>query len=134
MIVADSNLLAYLLIPGEKSGLADKILQKDPTWVAPLLCRSELRNILALYVRREGMTLSQAQQTMEKAESLLRNREYAIASDPVLELTARHSVTAYDAEFVVLAKQLGVPLITFDKPLRKAFPELAIDPEKFNEG
>ncbi|HBA84401.1 MAG TPA: VapC toxin family PIN domain ribonuclease [Verrucomicrobia bacterium] len=131
MIVADSNLAANLLIPGEKSELADQIFKQDSTWAAPLLCRSELRNILTLYMKKEGMSLAQAQHTMEKAESLLRNREYAVPLDKVLEMAYRHRITACDAEFVVLAKQLDVPLITFDGPLRKACPEIAIDPEKF---
>ncbi len=131
MIVADSNLVAYLLIPGDKSALADEILRKDSDWAVPLICRSEVRNILTLYMRHEGMTLSQAKTTMEKAEGLWRSREFAVPSDDVLELTSRHNVSAYDGEFVVLARQLRVPLITFDKPVRKAFPTLAIDPEAF---
>jgi predicted nucleic acid-binding protein len=131
MIVADSNLIAYLLIPGPNSALADQMLRRDSDWVAPLLYRSELRNILALYMRKEGMTLAQAQQTMEKAESLLRNREYAVPSDEVLELASNHKVSAYDAEFVVLAMMLGVKLITFDQALRNMFPKVAIKPEVF---
>jgi len=133
MIVADSNLVAYLLIPGDKSALADEILLKDSDWAVPLICRSEVRNILTLYMRHEGMSLSQAKSTMEKAENLWRNKEYAVPSDDVLELTTRHNVTAYDGEFVALAKQLGVPLITFDKAVRKAFPGIAIDPEEFRK-
>ena len=131
MIVADSNLVAYLLIPGDQSALADRILLKDADWAVPLLCRSEVRNILTLYMRQEGMTLSQAQETMEQAEVLWRNREYAVPSDDVLEMTSRFQVTAYDAEFVVLAQQLGIPLVTFDKTVRRAFPGLTIDPEEF---
>ena len=131
MIVADSNLVAYLLIPGDRSALADAIFRKDPEWAVPLLCRSEVRNILTLYMRHEGMSLSQAQVTMEKAEMLWRNREFAVPSDAVLEATSRHNVTAYDAEFVVLARQLGVPLVTFDQHVRKAFPNIAVDPAEF---
>ena len=131
MIVADSNLVAYLLIPGEKTGLAEEIFRKDSEWAVPLICRSEVRNILALYMRHEGMTLAQAKQTMELAENLWRSREYAVPSDDVLDLAAGHKITAYDAEFVVLARELGMPLITFDKPLQKAFPKVAIVPEKF---
>ena len=131
MIVADSNLVAYLLIPGKWSALADAIFRKDPEWAVPMVCRSEVRNILTLYMRREGMTLAQAWQTMERAENLWRRREYAVPSDDVLELTATHDITAYDGEFVVLARLLGIPLVTFDKPVRKAFPTLAIDPESF---
>ena len=131
MIVADSNLIAYLLIPGDKSARADEVLLKDPEWTVPLICRSEVRNILTLYMRHEGMSLSQARETMEKAESLWRGREFAVPSDAVLELTFHHGITAYDGEFVVLAKQLGVPLVTFDKPVRKAFPHIAISAEDF---
>jgi len=131
MIVADSNLIAYLLIPGGKSALADEVLLKDADWAVPLICRSEIRNILTLYMRHEGMSLAQARRTMEKAEVLWSSREFAVPSDDVLELTFHHNVTAYDGEFVVLAKQLGVPLVTFDKPVRKAFPTLAITAEEF---
>lgn len=131
MIVADSNLIAYLLIPGDKSALADEVLLKDSEWAVPLICRSEVRNILTLYMRHEGMSLSQARRTMEKAESLWRSREFAVPSDDVLELTFQHSITAYDGEFVVLAKQLGVSLVTFDKAVRKAFPNTAISAEDF---
>ena len=131
MIVADSNLVAYLLIPGDNSALADRIFQKDPEWAVPMVCRSEVRNILTLYMRRQSMSLLQAKATMERAEGLWRNREFAVPSDDVLELTARHSVTAYDGEFIVLATHLNVPLITFDGPVRKAFPTVAIDPEEF---
>ena len=134
MIVADSNLVAFLLIPGDKSSLADAIFQKDPEWAVPMVCRSEVRNILTLYMRHAGMSLSQARDTMERAEHLWRSREFAVPSDAVLELTAHHALTAYDGEFVVLAMQLHVPLITFDKPLRKAFPVVAVEPEAFLRG
>ena len=131
MIVADSNLIAYLLIPGDKSALADDVLLKDADWAVPLICRSEVRNILALYMRHEGMSLSQARRTMEKAEVLWSRREFAVPSDDVLEMTFHHNITAYDGEFVVLAKQLGVPFVTFDKPVQKAFPKLALAAEEF---
>jgi predicted nucleic acid-binding protein len=131
MIVADSNLIAYLLIPGNHSELADAVYAKDADWAVPLICRSEIRNILALYMRQEGMTLLQGSKTMEQAENLWKNREYAVPSDAVLELCFRHRVTAYDAEFVMLAKQLGIPLVTFDKAVLKAFPGIALSALEF---
>jgi predicted nucleic acid-binding protein len=131
MIVADSNLIAYLLIPGDKSAWADEVLLKDADWAVPLICRSEIRNILTLYMRHEGMSLAQARRTMERAEALWSSREFAVPSDDVLELTFHHNITAYDGEFVALAKQLGVPFVTFDKRVRKAFPALAIAAEEF---
>ncbi|HMP74610.1 MAG TPA: type II toxin-antitoxin system VapC family toxin [Kiritimatiellia bacterium] len=131
MIVADSNLIAYLLIPGDKSVIADEIFLKDPDWAVPLICRSEIRNILTLYMRHEKMTLVQAQATMEKAERLWREHEYSVPSNDVLALTHKHNVTAYDGEFVVLAQELGVPLITFDKAVKRLFPKIAIEPKEY---
>jgi predicted nucleic acid-binding protein len=131
MIVADSNLIAYLLIPGDKSELADQVLRRDADWAVPLICRSEIRNILTLYMRHEGLSLSQARKTMDMAESLWRSREFAVPSDDILELSFHHNITAYDGEFVVLAKQLEVSLVTFDKAVLKAFPNVAISAEDF---
>lgn len=131
MIVADSNLIAYLLIPGDKSFIADEIFLKDPDWAVPLICRSEIRNILTLYMRHEKMTLHQAQATMEKADRLWREHEYSVPSNDVLALTHKHNVSAYDGEFVVLAQELGAPLITFDKAVKRIFPKTAIEPTEF---
>ncbi len=131
MIVADSNLIAYLLIPGDKSAMADEVFLKDPDWAVPLICRSEIRNILTQYMRHEKMTLLQAQVTMEKAERLWREHEYSVPSQDVLALTHKHHVTACDGEFVVLALELGAPLITFDKTFKRLFPNTAIDPTEY---
>lgn len=131
MIVADSNLLAYLLIPGDHTALAESVLANDPDWAAPLLCRSELRNILATYMRQRRMSLVQAQRTMELAEDILRGREYSVPSDEVIETAASSGLSAYDSEFVVLAKRLKVRLVTTDGAILKSFPSLAVRPERF---
>lgn len=134
MIVADTNLVAYLLIPGANSALAEEVLDRDAEWATPLLCRSELRNVLTLYMRHQGMSLTQAQQTMDKAERLLLRHEFTVPSDAVLQATSRADVSAYDAEFIVLAEQLHIPLVTSDKAVLKAFPRIAIHPADFIKG
>lgn len=131
MIVADSNLIAYLLIPGDHSTRSESVLERDATWAAPLIWRSEFRNILTLYMRHQDMTLAQAQRTIGMAESLLQPNEFAVPSDLILELTADKAISAYDAEFVVLAKRLNVQLVTFDKALLRLFPRVAVRPDKF---
>lgn len=51
MIVVDTNVLAYLYLPGEYTAAAEALLAHDPDWAAPVLWRSEFRNILAGYLR-----------------------------------------------------------------------------------
>ena len=70
MIVVDSNILAYLYLPGEFSGAAEALLEQDPEWAAPMLWRSEFRNILATYMRRKTLTLEQARHLQAEAEAL----------------------------------------------------------------
>ena len=48
-----------------------------------------------------------------------------------LELAKRSRCTAYDCEFVALAKRLGTGLVTSDRQVLSAFPETAVSPEAF---
>ena len=121
MIVADTNLIAYLLILGQYTNEAESVYIKDPQWVAPLLWRSEFRNILALYVRRGLMDLNDAYGTMEQAERLMRGQEFEIVSARVLRLAATSGCSAYDCEFVALAQGLGVTMVTSDRILVARF-------------
>lgn len=126
MIVVDTNVVAYLLIPGDQTDAARRTFARDPAWTAPLLWRSELRNVLALYVRRGHMAVADAVEVQTTAESLLAGREYAVESGEVLALAAASGRSAYDCEFVALARSLGVPLVTSDRQLLASFPETAV--------
>jgi predicted nucleic acid-binding protein len=68
---------------------------------------------------------------MTEAESLMAGNEYAVVSGDVLSLAASSACSADDAEFVVLARELGVPLVTTDKQLLEGFPDTAVSPERF---
>ena len=131
MIVVDTNLIAYLLIDGGQTELAERVLQKDEAWASPLLWRSELCNTLVKCVRSGLFGLNAAFRIMNEAESLMAGSEYAVVSGDVLSLAASSACSAYDAEFVVLARELGVPLVTSDKQLLEIFPETAVSPARF---
>jgi predicted nucleic acid-binding protein len=125
MIVVDTNIVAYLLIPGTHSTLARELFEKDPEWAAPRLWRSEFRNLLAGYLRRSLLTFEQVVAIQNEAEDLLFGNEHETDSLSVLELVRQSTCSAYDCEFVALAAQLDVPLYTMDAKLAKAFPSVA---------
>ena len=131
MIVADTNLIYYLLLTGPQSQLAEQVLQKDAEWIAPPLWRSEFRNVLAFYVRQEILTLNQSVHIFDTALDLMIGHEYEVASARVLQLAHESGCSAYDCEFVVLAGNLRVPLVTSDAKVLKAFPSLALSPQQF---
>ena len=123
MIVVDTNVLAYFLLPYEFSAAADKLFKRDPEWAAPILWRSEFRNLLAGELRRENLSFDEILKAQAEAEALLEGNEHEVDSRRVLELVRDSNCTAYDCEFVVLAIQLGVKVVTMDKKLLKAFPQ-----------
>jgi predicted nucleic acid-binding protein len=126
MIVVDSNVLAYLYLPGDYTVDAENLLEQDPDWAAPVLWRSEFRNILAGYIRRKALTFEQACSLQGEAESLLAESEFEVDSRVVLELVRDSDCSAYDCEFIALAMKLNTRLVTEDKKLLRAFPTLAV--------
>lgn len=125
MIVADTNLIAYLAMPSPYTEDAERLLVRDPEWVAPVLWRSEFRNVLALYLRKGLIRFEQALDIQAEMESLFQGKEYEVASLDVLSLVNQSECSAYDCEFVALAKGLGVKLVTMDRKLVSCFPDTA---------
>ncbi len=131
MIVVDTNIRFCLFADGDQSGLAERVLEKDREWLGPSLWRSEFRNALVNSMRNELMDLGTALRIMAVAETIMPDDEYDVASDDVLELAAASGCSAYDAEFVVMARGLRVPLVTTDRELLEKFPGTAVSPEAF---
>ncbi len=121
----------YLLVPGERTRQAELALERDPHWVAPAFWRAEFRNALALYLRRALLTLDDAVEIAEKAETLMGQRDLRVPAGRVLTLVAGSRCAAYDCEFVALAQDLGVPLVTSDQTILTEFPSTAVALEAF---
>ena len=77
------------------------------------------------------MTLDDAVEVMDLATELMEGREYAVDSADVLNLTSSSSCSAYDCEFVALAQELGVPLVTADRGIRRSFREETVSLAEF---
>ena len=131
MIVADTNTIAYLYLPTDQTEDVVSLLHKDPHWIAPMLWRSEFRNVLALYVRKSIIDLQTAIAIQSQAERQMADNEYAVNSMDVLTLARETGCSAYDCEFVSLAQSLNLKLVTGDKKLLERFPDIATTPANF---
>lgn len=131
MIVVDTNLLVYLYVRSELSGQAEKAYIKDPEWVAPLLWRSEFLNVLTACLRKGMFNLEVAVEIAGEAELLMEGAEFSVSSLDVLRFAAQSRCSAYDCEFVALARELNIPLVTTDKQILSDFPDTVVSLEKF---
>lgn len=131
MIIADTSLIACLAIRNEDAELAGAVCAADPVWAAPVLWRSEFRHALVKCIQRAGMSLDEAMRALQSAEEIMGGREYQVSSGRVLELAARSKCTGFDCEYVALAQDLDVPLVTADPQILRAFPKTAVSLEKF---
>jgi len=131
LIVADTNLIAYFLIKSGFTPDAHAVYQKDPDWIAPALWRSELRNVLIQSLRHASLSLDEVLSIMSRAEGLMKDHDYQMDSSRVLRLAAGSGCSAYDCEFVALAQDLGVPLVTSDQTLIAKFSPTAVSMRSF---
>ena len=132
MIICDTNVLAYLFLKGTYSKQAKALLQTDPAWLAPPLWRSEFRNILATYMRQGHLTSQDALLIMHEAESFMEGNEIPVNSEEVIALTSSSKCSAYDCEFVALAKRYDLKLYTSDKQILTEFPDHTCDLKNFS--
>lgn len=82
-------------------------------------------------VRKRMLAFEEAARLTSEAEHFLAGAEYTVASRSVLDLAARSTCSAYDCEFVALARDLDVRLVTADRRILRAFPDTAASPEDY---
>ena len=126
MIVVDTNVMVYLLSGSPRGKDAARLLAHDPEWAAPPILLSELRNVMVGLLRRGQIQEVDALDICEDAEAVLGDRAASVPASPVLDTAVRGNLSAYDAEFVVLARQLGIPLVTADQAILDGAPDVAI--------
>jgi predicted nucleic acid-binding protein len=131
MIVADTSLIAALLLSGPATSAAEAVLTKDPHWTAPALWRYEFKNVLATQMRVLGLPLDQAVALFLKAEEVIAEPDIEVEPAVILHLAQSKRLSAYDAEFLGFAQAMKVKIVTLDKGILKAAPEAAISPEAF---
>lgn len=125
MIVVDTNIIAYLVIEGEKTQLARDLFNADASWRVPMLWRHEFLNVLATYERQNGLPLVECISLFNKTLDFISPYEHAVDLSLALTLASTFHISAYDAQYIALAQSLNALLITEDRKLRSAAPHIA---------
>ncbi len=131
MIVVDTNILGYLMLPTAHTAMAEAVWSKDSTWLGPMLIHSEFRNVVLGAVRRKALQERDALAILGQALEVIDVPVESVDAQDVLHLALQSGCSAYDCEFVRLARVLEVPLVTADRQVLEAFPRIAVSMESF---
>lgn len=117
MIVVDANVIAYWLIQGEFTALARHLRETEPEWIVPALCRHELANVIASYVKHDAMNVEDVPRLWQTIEAMLAGSEYDVDLSAGIAIAADKKISAYDAQYLWLSEVKDVPLVSQDKKL-----------------
>lgn len=124
MIAVDCNVLAYLLVDGDQTARARALLVHDADWHSEGLILIELTNVLATVMRARRMSMNDATAVLTQAHGVIEPGLHGADHQQALEMAVQFRVSAYDARYLVVARDLGVKLVTEDVKLRSAAPKL----------
>lgn len=129
MIVVDVRVLfGFVVNRGAYHPLAVAARARDPDWQAPRLFRSEIRSIAAGDLRR-GEPLPNVLAAAANAQLAVVLHE--VSGQEVFAIVQESSLSAYVAEYVALARRLGVTLVTTDRQVLERYPDVAVRLQDF---
>lgn len=123
MVLIDTNVAIALWVESDRTDAARRLLEQDPDWRTEAFALIEFANVMATYVRRELAAEAEALQRLDEAERFLGPGLVLAGHRASLSTAVQYGVSVYDARFLVAAEQLGVPLVTEDRKLRRAAPD-----------
>jgi predicted nucleic acid-binding protein len=132
MIIADASVVCFLFLEGELSGVIREIYEKDPDWMTPPILNHELLNIFAALGAVEG-DVHGMEDLWREARGVLASRQQI--PDPLrsLRLAIELGVSGYQAQYVALAEQQRLPLLTLDQRLLELLPKKTYTPQEYLE-
>lgn len=125
MVVVDTNILAYLLIAGDRTKEAQALYRRDADWKSEAFVLVEFSNILATYQRLGELASGEAENLMREAELRILGPIH-LPHMTALRTAGMYRISAYDARFIAAAEKLGTKLVTEDAKLRQAAPKLTL--------
>lgn len=134
MLVVGANIVAYLLIEGEKTVQARELWATDHDWHAPRLLFYELTNVFSQLLKQRALSLEAASSGLDSGLGLVRLLDADPPAARILEIASRLSLSAYDASYLAASELLRAPLVTEDARLLRAAPEMARSLESSLQG
>jgi len=125
MIVVDANTIIYFVRESPLTSLAREVYGRDAHWVVPPLWEAEVLNGLLREKRAGRISLDEAILAASNAAALLSRNVHECERTAVLRTAEVSGLTAYDACYVVLARSLGVKLVTEDGKIKDRCPDVA---------
>jgi predicted nucleic acid-binding protein len=125
VVLVDTNILAYLIIEGDRTAAAQKLFERDSDWCSEAFVMVEFSNLLATYVRTKTLTQAQGTRLLTEAQALV-STLHSMTNTQALETAMQYEISAYDARFISLAKHLKLKLVTEDAKLRTAVPSWTV--------
>jgi predicted nucleic acid-binding protein len=133
VLAVDTNVLAYLLLDGDRTPQAQALYARDPDWRSEAFLLVEFCNVLVTYVRRGALGADAAGELLSAAERVA-GRLVNLPHARTLALAREFGVSAYDARFLGAAQALGTKLVTEDAKLRASAPQLTCSIAQALEG
>lgn len=134
--VVDTNVIAYLLLGTDafvKEARATFEIVSNP--LAPAHWEAELTNVVWMAVRAGILPPEEGPVRLSLARRLgVETVATATLCQGALLRSVTSGIAVYDTLFVELAARVGCPLLTFDKAVLKAFPDIAMRPRNLSEG
>jgi predicted nucleic acid-binding protein len=121
VVLVDTNIIAYLMIRGDRTAAAQQLFERDSDWCSETFVMVEFSNVIATYVRTGALTQAQGTKLLAETQAHLPTL-HNVANTQALETAMQFGISAYDARFISLARQLKLKLITEDAKLRVAVP------------
>jgi predicted nucleic acid-binding protein len=122
--VVDTNIIAYLLLQGDRTTAARALLAQDSDWRSDSFVLVEFSNVLATMVRNRLLAPARAHDALGNAEQIIEPGLHPTAHRASLTTAEEFGVSVYDARFLVVAQTLRARLVTEDARLRHAAPSL----------
>jgi predicted nucleic acid-binding protein len=134
VIVVDNDVISYFWLEAGRTDAAREARRRDSNWHVPRLWQSEFRNVLYQHMAHRELSLPDALRLAEIAEADLEESTYSVSTADVLQLAGETGHSAYDCEYVALARELGTSLVTGDETVANRFPETAVLLEDYAKG